>query len=65
MTGEEAMSTKLSTTQIARDRLTEKLSHAELALPPVKRANVLTRADRMGRDTGVKDFPKPIGLMMT
>ena len=59
------MSTKLSTSQVARDKLFEKLSHAKLEPPTLKRAYMLTREDRMGRATWRPNDFKPIGLMMT
>lgn len=59
------MSTKINTSQLARDKLLEKLSQAKLETPPLRRANMLTREDRMGRNNWQPTNFKPIGLMMT
>jgi len=43
------MSTKVSTSQAAKDKVIEKLLKVKLKAPPVRKAYVLTREDRMGR----------------
>ena len=45
------MSTKVNTSQASKDKVIEKLSNAKLKTPPVRKAFVLTREDRMGRAT--------------